>query len=86
MKRGSEQLATLGSGNHFIEMCLLENDYNCKEANYFGIEYGKICFLVHTGSRGVGHQICSEYMGRMKDDAKKKKKITYLVKDWHMLQ
>ncbi|ACB83754.1 RtcB family protein [Natranaerobius thermophilus] len=71
VKRAKEQLATLGSGNHFIEICLLETDFNQKEANDLGINYGKVCFLIHTGSRGIGHQVCTEYMDRMKKALKK---------------
>lgn len=69
MARGKEQLATLGGGNHFIEICMLDRDFSNGEASHMGINEGEICFLIHTGSRGVGHQICTEYMEKMNKEA-----------------
>ncbi len=65
-RRGQEQLATLGGGNHFIEACLLETDYHNDYTRELGLEKGVLYFLIHTGSRGVGHQVCTDYMDRMK--------------------
>ncbi len=71
INRGKEQLATLGGGNHFIEVCILNDVYSFDEASSMEIQQGEVCFMIHTGSRGVGHQICTEYMDKMKKEASK---------------
>lgn len=60
-RRRSNQLATLGGGNHFIEVGEIEQVYADDLARAFGLEEGKLYFLIHTGSRGFGHQICTDY-------------------------
>jgi tRNA-splicing ligase RtcB len=65
-KRGIPQLGTLGSGNHFLEVEAVEEIYDRKVAKAFGIEeVGQILVLIHTGSRGLGHQICTDYVRLM---------------------
>ena len=65
-KRGIPQLGTLGSGNHFLEVEAVEEIYDRKVAKAFGIEeVGQILVLIHTGSRGLGHQICTDYVKLM---------------------
>jgi len=62
-QRGSPQLGTLGSGNHFIEIQVISEIYDSETANIFGIKTrGQIVVLIHTGSRGLGHQICDDYL------------------------
>jgi tRNA-splicing ligase RtcB (3'-phosphate/5'-hydroxy nucleic acid ligase) len=62
-KRGSKSLGTLGSGNHFLEVELINKILDREAADKFGIsEEDKVCVLLHTGSRGLGHQVCSDYL------------------------
>lgn len=61
-RRGSDQLGTLGSGNHFLEIQKVEKIYNQQAAGVFGIEPGQITVMIHSGSRGLGHQVCSDFL------------------------
>ncbi len=65
LKRGAEQLGTLGSGNHFLEVDVVDKLFNPGAAETFGLEAGRICVLIHSGSRGFGHQICTDYIDKM---------------------
>lgn len=73
-KRGIPQLGSLGSGNHFLEVQKMDEILDEDTAKAFGIEEGQITVLIHTGSRGCGHQICSDYL-RLMDRATKRYKI-----------
>ncbi|MTK63691.1 MAG: RtcB family protein [Methanobacterium sp.] len=64
-KRGIPQLGSLGSGNHFLEIQKMEDIYDEKAAKAFGIEEGQITIMIHSGSRGCGHQICADYLRTM---------------------
>lgn len=64
-ERGFAQSGTLGAGNHFIEVQLVDSIYDEKAAEAFGIFKGQICVMVHSGSRGLGHQVCTEYVKLM---------------------
>lgn len=71
-KRGVPQLGTLGSGNHFLEIQVVDEIYNEEIARAFGIHgKGQITVMIHSGSRGCGHQICSDYLGVMERAVKK---------------
>lgn len=62
-KRGADQLGTLGSGNHFVEIERVDKIFDERAARAMGIfQEGQILALVHTGSRGFGHQTCSDYL------------------------
>jgi tRNA-splicing ligase RtcB len=75
-KRGAPQLGTLGSGNHFLEVQKVDRIYDKEAAKAMGIEQeGQITVLIHCGSRGLGHQICSDYL-RVSEVALKKYGIT----------
>ncbi|MFN4336579.1 MAG: RtcB family protein [Candidatus Nitrosocaldus sp.] len=75
-KRGAPQLGTLGSGNHFLEVQKVDRIYDQEAAKAIGIEHeGQITVLIHCGSRGLGHQICSDYL-RISETALKKYAIT----------
>lgn len=75
-KRGAPQLGTLGSGNHFLEVQKVDRIYDKEAAKAMGIEQeGQITMLIHCGSRGLGHQICSDYL-RVSEVALKKYGIT----------
>lgn len=73
-KRGIPQLGSLGSGNHFLEIQRMDKIFDENVAKVFGLEEGQITVMIHTGSRGCGHQICSDYLRTM-DKAAKKYKI-----------
>ncbi len=71
-KRGIPQLGSLGSGNHFLEIETVAEIYDRDAATTFGIETsGQVLVLIHTGSRGFGHEICSDYV-RLLGEATKK--------------
>ena len=64
-QRGREQLGTIGSGNHFVEIDVVDEVYDPKTAEALGLCYGQIVVQIHCGSRGFGHQICEDYLGVM---------------------
>ena len=65
-QRGAPQLGSLGSGNHFLEVQVVETIADKEAAHAFGItEPGQVMLSIHTGSRGLGHQVCQEYLGVM---------------------
>ncbi|MFH0875785.1 MAG: RtcB family protein [archaeon] len=67
-KRGRDQLGTLGSGNHFLEIQYVDEIYNPVAAKVFGItKVGQVTIMIHCGSRGLGHQVCSDYLRLMED-------------------
>ncbi|MGB8367152.1 MAG: RtcB family protein, partial [Candidatus Babeliales bacterium] len=61
-KRGSDQLGTLGSGNHFLEVQKIDEIYDEKAAQAFGLKKGYVTVMIHCGSRGLGHQTCTDYV------------------------
>lgn len=62
-ERGKNQLGTLGAGNHFLEIQIVDKIYDSATAEIFGIYHeGQICVMVHCGSRGLGHQTCTDYL------------------------
>jgi tRNA-splicing ligase RtcB len=63
--RGRDQLGTLGSGNHFLEIQKIEEIYDEETAKIFGLKKNGITVLIHTGSRGLGHQVCTDYVRLM---------------------
>lgn len=65
LERGKQQLGTLGSGNHFLEIEIVEEIFDEKVALAFGLEKDQVCVFIHSGSRGLGHQICDDYLARM---------------------
>jgi tRNA-splicing ligase RtcB len=61
-KRGRPQIGTLGSGNHFLEVQYVDKIYDEKAASVFGLREGQVTFMIHCGSRGAGHQICTDHL------------------------
>ncbi len=61
-KRGAGQLGTLGSGNHFIEVDVVEEVLQPEIAEVFRLEQGMVVIQIHSGSRGLGHQVCTDYL------------------------
>lgn len=64
-KRGHDQVGTLGSGNHFLEIQKVEEIYDEDLAKELGMTKDLVMVMIHTGSRGLGHQVCSDYVKRM---------------------
>jgi tRNA-splicing ligase RtcB len=64
-ERGAGQLGTMGSGNHFVEVQSVQRVIDEDAATAFGLRPGQVTVLIHSGSRGLGHQICSDYVKRM---------------------
>lgn len=60
-ERGKKQSGTLGSGNHFLEVQVIDKIYDEEAAEVFGLELGQIEVMIHSGSRGLGYQVCDEY-------------------------
>jgi tRNA-splicing ligase RtcB len=64
-ERGSTQLGTLGSGNHFLEIDVIDEIYLQQEAEVFGLKQGNLALFIHSGSRGLGYQVCDDSLGAM---------------------
>ena len=62
LQRGSDQLGTLGSGNHFLEVQAVDAIYDEQAANVLGLAKGQVTVMIHSGSRGFGYQICDDYL------------------------
>ena len=62
LERGRAQQGTLGSGNHFLEIQYVEEIYDEKTANAFGLFRDQVTIMIHTGSRGFGHQVCTDFL------------------------
>ncbi|HUC39097.1 MAG TPA: RtcB family protein [Candidatus Acidoferrum sp.] len=74
-KRGLPQLGTLGAGNHFAEVQRIDKIFDERLAKAYGLQEGDVAIMLHSGSRGFGHQICSDYI-RILIDYQKKNNIT----------
>ena len=73
-KRGAPQLGSLGSGNHFLEIQKVAEIHDENAAKRMGLEKGQVTILTHCGSRGFGHQVCSDYL-RVSEQVQKKSNI-----------
>ena len=62
LERGANQVGTLGSGNHFLEVDVVEEIYDEEVAEVFGLFIDQVVVLIHTGSRGLGYQVCDDYL------------------------
>jgi tRNA-splicing ligase RtcB len=65
VRRGLAQVGSLGSGNHFLEVQHVAQVYDEPVASAFGLVLGQVCVMIHTGSRGLGHQVCSDHVRTM---------------------
>ncbi|MGN9767901.1 RtcB family protein [Micromonospora sp. SD12] len=65
IERGAGQVGSLGSGNHFLEVQAVDEVYDDAVATAFGLRPGQVCVMIHCGSRGLGHQICTDYVRKM---------------------
>ncbi len=74
-KRGAPQLGSLGSGNHFVEVQKVDKIFDPEAAKEYGIDHeGQVTILIHCGSRGFGHQVCTDYL-RVSESAMRKYNI-----------
>ncbi len=62
MERGRDEIGTVGSGNHFVEVDVVAEIYDHEAARAMGLALEQVCVLIHCGSRGFGHQICDDYL------------------------
>ncbi|HVN81399.1 MAG TPA: RtcB family protein [Terriglobia bacterium] len=70
-ERGHDQVGTLGSGNHFLEIQEVTEIFDSEVASSFGLHEGQVVLLIHSGSRGLGHQVCSDYLDLMQEAMKR---------------
>jgi tRNA-splicing ligase RtcB len=63
--RGQDQVGTLGSGNHFLEIQVVDEIFDREAASAYGLHQGQVTIMVHCGSRGLGYQVCEDYLGTM---------------------
>ena len=64
LERGLDQVGTLGSGNHFVEVQYVDEIYQESIAKVFGLHLNQVVVTIHTGSRGLGYQVCEDYLAR----------------------
>ncbi len=69
--RGRKQLGSIGAGNHFVEVLTVSKIFNESVAKKFGLDEDQVCVLIHTGSRGFGHQIATDFINLMETAYKK---------------
>ena len=62
VERGAPQLGSLGAGNHFVEVQVVEEVFEQHPANAMGLFPGQVCVMIHSGSRGIGHQTCTDFL------------------------
>lgn len=66
LDRGAEQCGTLGSGNHFLEVQVVDQVHDIEAARVMGLEQGQICVMIHSGSRGLGYQVCDDALDMLR--------------------
>ena len=66
LERGSNQCGTLGSGNHFMEVQVVDAIFNDEAAHAMGLEKDMVCVMIHSGSRGLGYQVCDDALRRLR--------------------
>lgn len=70
-ERGKSQVGSLGAGNHFLEIQRVAEIFDEKAANIYGVEKNQIAIMIHTGSRGCGHQICTDHLRTLEQAVRK---------------
>ncbi len=71
IQRGYDQCGTLGSGNHFLEVQVVDRIHDPVAAGVMGLHEGQITVLIHSGSRGLGYQVCDDFLGTFKNAPKR---------------
>jgi tRNA-splicing ligase RtcB len=67
VKRGADQCGTLGSGNHFLEVQVVDAIADADVAKAFGLELNQVCVMIHSGSRGLGYQVCDDALAAFRN-------------------
>ena len=80
--RAADQIGTLGSGNHFLEIQAIDTIYNAPAAKVFGLQKNMVTIMIHCGSRGLGHQTCTDYLQIMN---KKSSEWNYMLPDRELM-
>ncbi|HZA20465.1 MAG TPA: RtcB family protein, partial [Actinomycetota bacterium] len=62
IERGAPQLGSLGAGNHFLEVQVVTDVYDAEATRVMGLAPDQVCVMLHSGSRGLGHQVCTDYV------------------------
>ena len=70
LERGKKQVGSLGAGNHFLEVQVVDKVFDATTAEVFGVAEGSISFMIHCGSRGFGHQVCDDFLKTMRGAAR----------------
>ena len=70
-ERGKDQVGSLGAGNHFLEVQVVEEVFDERAAEAFGVARGSVALMIHSGSRGLGHQVCDDALKTMRGAARK---------------
>jgi len=83
IKRGIGQLGTIGAGNHFLEIQYVDEIFDEKIAKILGLKENQVCIMIHTGSRGFGHQTASDYIMKMEKEYGNEQK--YALKDRELI-
>jgi tRNA-splicing ligase RtcB len=78
IERGLEQVGSLGAGNHFIEVSMVDEIFQSAAARSMGLTENCLCLMIHSGSRGLGHQICTDYVQQFQQI---QRKYTYTLPD-----
>ena len=81
IERGADQCGTLGSGNHFLEVQVVDRVIDADAASVMGLREGQITVLIHSGSRGLGYQVCDDYLKVFKNAPKK---YGFELPDWQL--
>ncbi len=71
LNRGAEQCGTLGSGNHFLEVQIVDHVFDEEAAQVMGLEKDMVCVMIHSGSRGLGYQVCDDALAMLRNAPKK---------------
>ena len=66
LDRGADQCGTLGSGNHFLEVQVVDRVFDDEAARAMGVSAGQVCVMIHSGSRGLGYQVCDDALGELR--------------------
>jgi tRNA-splicing ligase RtcB len=71
LERGADQCGTLGSGNHFLEVQIVDHVFDEEAAGVMGLEKDMVCVMIHSGSRGLGYQVCDDALASLRNAPKK---------------
>ena len=67
LRRGYDQCGSLGAGNHFLEVQVVDGVFDERAANAMGLAKGMVCVMIHSGSRGLGYQVCDDALRKLRD-------------------